>query len=450
MASSRRPPPHPSIPAKSSSPAARGAPLASFLPDLSPGIGTRRPRETLSPGDESTKLVHRNSRVDLDFEQALASQDTFRLYESPDIATMGQEADSSFAKGHHSNESGDHTSLTLAQMLASSGGGDSSRPGTATRKLKKAHHPSTPNASTNPHATSPRPNTANSTMQRSPASSSRPSLSEYSSVGGSPAPSHRELPDESGQPVRAVEANHHSRGQEDMKKRSMFRSAGTASSPDLGTVVRKKRDQRRSAPKVPPLPHQANDYDDAVYPSTDAAPSSMSGWTATLSGRNRAQSKGEGKSPRTLRAKTGTFLSNFFSSSPGTTRDRSRSGAGDASHPSTPHKTKYDRPFEDSPPVPVVPHDHRSGPLRIADMFLNSGTTSGGAVPSSKTGKRASKPLPPIVRSSASDASDHRHHPHEMTVSPVDTSRSASASSHASPKATSGSFLLVHSHAQFG
>jgi hypothetical protein len=251
------------------------------------------------------------------------------------------------------------------------------------------------------------------------------------------------LPDEQGPNVRSAEPNNHSRGQEEVKKRGMFRSAGTASSPDLGNIVRKKKDQRGPPPKAPNLPHQNNDYDDGVYPSTDAPPSSMAGWTATLSGRNRALSKGEGKSPRTLRAKTGTFLSNIFSNSPGTVRERPRAGTGGSSTPSTPHRTRYDRPFEDSPPVPTIPQEHRYGPTNIADMFAPSSTTND-TVPSSKAGRRTSKPLPPIVRPSTADWIKQNHHQHEMSVSPVETdggmSAAGSSSPHASPQVTSGQF----------
>jgi hypothetical protein len=445
MASFLRPPQK--MPTSSGSPSSRSPPPTSFKPDISNGVATRRPRETLSPGGESAKLAHRNSRVDLDFEQALASHDTFRLQEGPDISAMGQEAESPPIRSHYPNDSGDHTSLSLSQMLSNGVGGDGAKPSSSTRRLKKAHHLSTPSTSPVPNPMSPNSTAANAMIRPSTANSSRPSLSEYSSVSGSPTPSNRELPDEQGSATRPGETNYQSRGQGEFKKRGMFRSAGTASSPDLGIIVRKKKDQRGPPPKVPTLPNQSNDYDEGVYPSTDAPPSSMSGWTATLSGRNRSSSKGEGKSPRTLRAKTGTFLSNIFSSSPGTVRERPRAATGESSHPSTPHRTRYDRPFEDSPPVPTIPHEHRSGPTNIADMFAPSFATSGTAS-SSKAGRRTSKPLPPIVRPSTGDRPKQRHHhQHEMTVSPVDTTASESNASSSplrtSPQVASGWFYVL-------
>ncbi|KIM21922.1 hypothetical protein M408DRAFT_29167 [Serendipita vermifera MAFF 305830] len=384
---------------------ARNPPPTSYM---AVSNNTRRAREPLSPpGMESTKLAHRTSRVDLDFEQALASHDTFRLHEGPDIATMGKESDH-----HHHSQSGEQSMQANA-----AGGGDGSRPNTATRRLKKIQHGANPSL------------TQISIQRPQSSSSPRASLSEYSSVGGSPTSSHRDLPLDQQQGHQQAQgqggAGRSSGGaypggasssrQEEVKKRSMFRSAGSASasSPDLGTVVRKKKSG--VVPKVPPLP-PGGEYDDPAYASTDVTPTTMSNWTAALGGKSKSI-----KSPRTLRAKTANFLQNIFpgsSNSPGTVRSR----PGEQSTPTTPHRTRYDRPFEDSPPVPNLPR----GPTNVADIFAPS------AYPGAKTersGKRASKPLPPIARPSTGDA--ELHHEHEMTVSPVDSSVAGSSSSHA-------------------
>lgn len=410
MASFLRPPHKGASSSKPSTPTSRNAPPTAFRPDTAPATSTRRPRDgNLSVAAEQEKLANRNSRVGVDFEGALASQNTYKLQEGRDFATMGEEEESPITP---------RDAYDAVPPIVYGRTGDSSRPGTAntTRKLKKPRNSSSPSQSPHTGPSGSRPN-------GSPANSARPSMSDYSSTTGSPAPSNRDLPDDmegDGVLVPAVRGHTRTAGehrQEDSKKRNLFRSAATASSPDLGTIVRKKRS---APPQVPSLPTHQHDDDDQAYPSTDVAPSSMANWAATLSGRNRSMSKVEGKSSKTLRAKTGNFLQKVWSNA-GTIREKPR--PGDGSTPTTPHRTHFGSPFADSPPVPSIPQEYRSGPANASDIFAPSAYHSPSTA---KTTRRASKPLPPIVRSNASDSS-HNHQ--EMTISPIDNS-TGSVSSH--------------------
>jgi hypothetical protein len=374
----------------------------------------RRPKDpNLTVAAERERQANRSSRVDLDFEQALASHDTFKLHEGPDISRFGQDSDSP-----SSNRDSPDASLNLTRMISPAS--DTSRPGTATRKLKKPYQTTSPSTSPQAHPISPA--AANAAIQRSPANSTRPSISEYSSAAGSPTPSNRELPDErrtEGGTSRGYRTREEPKPEE-TKKRSIFRSTATASSPDLGTVVRKKKDAH-PIPKVPPLPN-SGDYDDPAYASTDVTPGSLTAWTATLGTRSRTLSKEDSKSAKTLRARTGTFWSRVFSPSGGTVREKSR--AGDRSVPTTPHQTNFNA-FDRSQPVPPLPQGHSP----IADLFSSSSPSSSKRPTSSKGGRRNSKPLPPVMRPRTADSTSQDHY--EMNVSPVDTSVTGSSSGHA-------------------
>lgn len=158
----------------------------------------------------------------------------------------------------------------------------------------------------------------------------------------------------------------------------------------------KKR--KGNIPKVPALPSSSpyasgsapnarGEEDD--YPSTDVGPSNLSNWTATLAARARTKSKPdlteEGKFPKTLRERTGNFLSKVWANA-GTVRERSKSaGGGDL-------QTAYGRGgITEVPAVPAIPKEFRE----------ESG--AGGAGETIK--KRQSKPLPPIVHPSGSEKS---------------------------------------------
>ena len=362
-----------------------------FRSDATITSSTRRPRDgNLSVAAEREKLANRSSRVDVDFEEALASENTYKLQEGRDFASMGQDESPTPPRG----------ALDAVPPIVYSRTGDSSRPGTGTRKLKKSRNSSSPSQSPHAGPSGHRPN-------GSPANSARPSMSDYSSTTGSPALSSRDLPDEDDGVAVPAHPGH------DSKKRNLFRSAATASSPDLGTIIRKKKSV---APQVPSLPHHD---DDRTYPSTDVGPSSMANWAATLSGRNRSTTKVEGKP-----SKTRAFLTKVWTQA-GTVRERPRTG--DGSTPTTPHRQHFGSPFADSPPVPSIPQGYRQGPTNVSDIFAPSAYHSSSTV---KTMRRTSKPLPPIVRSNASDSS-HNHQ--EMNVSPIDNSVGSFSSHNEAP-----------------
>ncbi|KAG8826146.1 hypothetical protein FRC17_008372, partial [Serendipita sp. 399] len=391
---------------------------------------TRRPRETnLSVAAEREKLANRTSRVDLDFEEALASQNTFKLHEGRDFSAMGKELDSPTT----THEGGLVDIHTPAATAASAG--ESSKQqnqSTTSRKLHKARHSMSPTQRGRPSsATTTGPNGGGLPFRPS-SNSSRPSFSEYSDATSSPAPSNRELPGEGfagagpvayNPPPSSHRSIAESKAEDNPKRRGLFRSGGTVSTPDLATVGRKK--SRGSVPKVPPLP--TGDYDDSNYPSTDVAPGPMSGWTATLTGRNRSTSRVDSKGSKTLKAKTGTFLAKVFSSGAGggTVRERSKSG-GESSTPTTPsHRTHFAHTF-DSPPVPSIPQEFKSGPSNVTDVFSPSSSSQSPI----RTVRRYSKPLPPVSTLGTSDSSHH----HDMLVSPIDSTAGSVSSHSASPQ----------------
>ncbi|KAG8858191.1 hypothetical protein FRC20_012055, partial [Serendipita sp. 405] len=412
MASFLRPP-HRSTGVPSSSSSARNnSPPTAYRHDTLASTTMRRPRDTnLSVAAEREKLANRTSRVDLDFEEALASTNTFKLQEGRDFSSMGKELDSPTA----TIEGLDAQPSTVPIA------GDSSKQTITARKLQKARHSTSPTRRGHPNPTGPN----GGLTLRTSVSSSRPSLSEYSDVTSSPAPSNRDLPGEgvaetSYTPTSPPPPSQRTFGDAktgETKRRNLFRSGGTVSTPDL-TVGKKKKGP---IPKVPMLP--TGDYDDAHYPSTDVTPGPMSGWTATLSGRNRSTTRVDSKGSKTLKAKTGTFLAKVFSGSGGTVREKSKSG--ESSTPTTPHRTHFAHAF-DSPPVPNIPQEYKTGPSNVADIFAPSSGR-----PIARPARRQSKPLPPISNLSNSDSG---HHHHDMLVSPIETSTAGSTSSHsASP-----------------
>ncbi|KAF7315734.1 Sec7-like domain belongs to guanine nucleotide exchange factors [Mycena indigotica] len=132
----------------------------------------------------------------------------------------------------------------------------------------------------------------------------------------------------------------------DVHRRSMYRSPGTSSSPDLATLLRKER----ASPNVPPVPKSKNKL-------------------------QRTTTNGEEKPAKSsVRAKTSALLGKMLGQG-GTIRERSKTDAAQYA-------------FQDTPPVPPLPTQlHRPTPVGspIADVFT-TGTSS------------TSKPLPPIIR----------------------------------------------------
>ncbi|KAJ7462291.1 hypothetical protein B0H11DRAFT_2285624 [Mycena galericulata] len=156
-------------------------------------------------------------------------------------------------------------------------------------------------------------------------------------------------------------------------RRSMYRSPGTSSSPDLATLLRKAKERggvvspglksrdRRRADDPPPMPNQITSI---AYASGDP-----------LKGKNkllRTTTNGEEKPPKSsVRAKTSAFLGKMLGQ--GTVRERSKTDAG-----------SYTAPAFYTPPVPPLPVQVQHTPVGspIADVFTMRPDTA--------------KPLPPI------------------------------------------------------
>lgn len=228
-----------------------------------PGVAPTSFRRDLIP-PSAEKQANRNSRVDLDFESALAAHETFKLHEGRDLTSIGDDQDNpnflSLTTSRSTQETHESTSTV---------GNAHEGPSPAPRRLRKPHH-GTPTSSPGLRVMSPSP----SSGYHRRSGDSRPSTS--SNGPDSPTPVKREFPPRDGD----------NDFRDETKKRSMFRSAGTASTPDLATLKRKKESRLQ-----PPL----SPDDDPAYASTDVTPSAMSNWTANLGTRSRAVSKDSGK-----------------------------------------------------------------------------------------------------------------------------------------------------------
>ena len=221
-----------------------------------PGAGVRSP--SLPPSsfrhgplaEDRDKTLRRTSRIDVDFEQALLSTDTITLSEGRDVNSLGNEHDPTTAPTMEDQKRGtDVTSPILAASIASPLSPVSSR------RLKKSQ-PTTPNApqtlaakSTNTDTTSPIP--ISDTINPIAGGSTRNCSIQN--------PSSRQEPPVDGPPLASIPMSRppkqHQPGEDpddvDLKRRSLFRSPGTASSPDLATLVRKQRERNAALPSLP-------------------------------------------------------------------------------------------------------------------------------------------------------------------------------------------------------
>ncbi|KAF9071686.1 hypothetical protein BDP27DRAFT_1446168 [Rhodocollybia butyracea] len=157
------------------------------------------------------------------------------------------------------------------------------------------------------------------------------------------------------------------------KRRSMYRSPGTSSSPDLATLLRKAkerggivnpslyrdRDRRRDSP--PPLPSHSKARDDWVFASPN----------------------GNGTSPEkpksSVRSKASSFLGKMLGQN--TVRERSKTDASSRNN-ATPLYDTF------TPPVPPLPQTPVGSP--IADVFSSTSPLRPSSPPTTK-------PLPPIM-----------------------------------------------------
>jgi len=200
--------------------------------------------------EDRDKTLRRTSRIDIDFEQALLSTDTITLCEGRDVNSLGNEHDPPTAPTIDDQQRDiDLMSPIPAASIASPLSPASSR------RLRKSQ-PTLPNAPhtpaakcTNTDTTPPVPisNTINAL-----AGSSAPSCSIQNTalrqeppadgLSSSSVPVPR--PPKPHQPAEDAEDF-------DLKRRSLFRSPGTASSPDLATLVRKQRERNTPLPSLP-------------------------------------------------------------------------------------------------------------------------------------------------------------------------------------------------------
>lgn len=180
---------------------------------------------------------HRLSRTDLNFEQALHSQDTFLIREGVDVNTLGAGADTSFSSS-----------------LAS--------PST---------HPHTPQIGVQPATPTVMPPTPTPTNHGAGPSSAQ----EY------PSPSIQ----------NDTFYNPEDRDYQ-TKRRSMYRSPGSASSPDLATLLKKKKRQESPLPPNKQEGMFRSEQSTARVRTTSSTPSSTS--SPSNRGKYRTERFGNG------------------------------------------------------------------------------------------------------------------------------------------------------------
>ncbi|KAG1752920.1 hypothetical protein EDB19DRAFT_1892897 [Suillus lakei] len=332
----------------------------------SPPVAMKRQRRTSTSGQMPTsrdyKESRRVSRTDLDFEQALKHGGTVKLKESLDITTLGA-SDSPVPPAH-----------------------EFTSPSPPSRESRtRAHAHTHAHAPPTPVIVPPTP-----------------------SPGPCPGPSSGRCPSTTSSNDVFYDAE-----DPDMqtRRRSMYRSPGTSSSPDLATLVRKAKERGGVVPQAekrvePPLPLPPGGGPSRPRSSTSAAVGSSSPPSASSSSSpgnptvnvSPAVVRPSKLGPRELsspssEAKTSAFLGKMLGQS--TTRDRSRTDASVTGSPRS-------RPsFVDSfvPPVPPLPDDApRSAVSPTSDVFANSYMSS-----------TDHKPLPPIHLGPATrDDSDDR------------------------------------------
>ncbi|KAG5652351.1 hypothetical protein H0H81_005328 [Sphagnurus paluster] len=315
--------------------------------------------------DANGRQIHRRvSRTDLDFEQALRAEGTVVLKEGLDVSSLGLDTSPSPMNASFSSP---------------------------TPPRQRNLQPSTPTVV--PPTPTPAPG-ASSTRTTSQSSSSHDVFYDA---------------EDSTTPTTERQTN----------RRSIYRSPGTSSSPDLATLLRKakekgatvsahqKSQKRRDSPP-PPLPtdrpsssgrrRSSTTYSNPSTPQSTTSsrgrmkspkPEYVSAWippSPRLPRENVVKPPKSQQLPKTsVRAKTSAFLGKMLGQGgTGTHRERSKT---DASLPPTPNIASYGSPslFDAfTPPVPPIPQEHKHSPSP-ADVFT-----------ASQRAAAESKPLPPI------------------------------------------------------
>ncbi|KAJ8076839.1 hypothetical protein PM082_001262 [Marasmius tenuissimus] len=209
--------------------------------------------------------------------------------------------------------------------------------------------------------------------------------------------------------------------QQHINRRSMYRSPGSSSSPDLATLLRKQKEKehtarREGSPVASPSGRDSRDkmaglrrvlspspppFSSGDRPNHPSSPSPMPGgrfhpqrMATTLGDSNggswvlASSSSSPGKSKSTVRSKASNFLGKMLGGN--SVRERSKTDAGQQ-NPNFLDAFSQQPP----PPVPPLPPGVHSSP--IADVFT-TGSTSQSFTPTASASASAStsKPLPPI------------------------------------------------------
>ncbi|SJK97632.1 uncharacterized protein ARMOST_00885 [Armillaria ostoyae] len=325
---------------------------------MSPSTAFSNGLQPVGP-DMTASREKRVSRTDLDFEQALRTEGTFMLKEGLDVNALGLESPAPTTRTFHSP-----------------------RP-----PPKSSTQPATPTIV--PPTPSPVAGPSSSIRVVSPPPSS--SLSSGDIFFDSNDIDHQ------------------------VKRRSMYRSPGTSSSPDLATLLRKTKEKGGSTPSAqhkiekrrecpPSLPDRG---DNGRQRSSTALPPAQPSSAALPVKKNKlhrapptdssmdwimAQVVNESlpkPAKSSVRARTSAFLGKMLGGT-GTVRERSKT---DVSSPSS--SSSLFQPL--TPPVPPIPSEYqRSTPVGspIADVFTSSPKESTSGPSPSPT---SSKPLPPIM-----------------------------------------------------
>ncbi|KAJ2931496.1 hypothetical protein H1R20_g5601, partial [Candolleomyces eurysporus] len=390
---------------------------------LRPGADHLRP---VSNGSTSSKdrLQRRVSRTDMDFEQALMNDGTVQLREGIDVNQLGI-----FDMSMDSNTS---FSTPLTSPVTTPAGNKSYGNGTVKpsngRKGVLATPtivPPTPQSNSTSHSVG---NGGKVLGASSPSSSSQelfydaedgPSgLTPTSSGNGSA----NNLSTSTATPMNNSPSIHASNNlassNANTNRRSLYRSPGTSSSPDLATLLRKAKERgepvnvaklKKEYPHSSKLKQEPPPLPDREYrprSSTTSGPASTPSSPAvakTLGRSDQPTGTMGNKSGKEYGTKSKSSVRNFFGKMLGqnTARERSKTDASTNNYPSysnSGHASVFDA-FP--PPVPPLPNEHRSTSTSpIADVFSTS----------NRPHLDTSKPLPTIVTSMGNSPSHHAPH----------------------------------------
>ncbi|KAF4567450.1 hypothetical protein EYR36_011070 [Pleurotus pulmonarius] len=322
--------------------------------------------------DHGQRDLHRRaSRTDLDFEQALRGEGTVKLKEGPDVSAMGMDSPM-------------NRSMLDSPAMSPR---DTKIPKTTPRRPTQL--PSTPTI-----------------IPPTPSPIAGPS-SAKPLTGGSNGSSAQDLVNESGGDDSDSRQTN---------RRSLYRSPGTSSSPDLATLMRKAKAKDKAlqgkSDKLKPAatfdrpstatrsrsstssfknPGEANTFGSRDNKGKSKALPTSPEWILTspqARGSPEKKSGGAKVCKSSMRAKTSAFLGKVLGQN--TVRERSKT---DATPPTTPSSVFFTNPFANSPPVPPLPPGIQQTPIRAREES-----------PSRIGSPDLSKPLPPIIGASPTKA----------------------------------------------